>query len=250
MKVFKSIQEWLEFRQTIKTTIGFVPTMGALHAGHLSLVKESQENNDLTIVSIYVNPTQFNNPDDLNTYPMTLEDDLKLLKGIGVDCVLLPKYSEIYPDDYTFKISESEISQTMEGVFRSNHFDGMLTVVMKLLNIAKPSNTYFGNKDYQQLTLIKSMVAAFFIPVNIIGLSTIREKDGLAMSSRNKLLSSEARLKAAEFSRIIKSAGLDIELHKELELAGFEVDYVTTKWNRRHAAVNLNDVRLIDNVEL
>ena len=250
MKVFKSINEWHEFRQIINTTVGFVPTMGALHAGHLSLVKESQRINDLTIVSIYVNPTQFNSNDDLDTYPMILEDDLKQLENIGVDYVLLPTYSDIYPDDYTFKISESEISQSMEGAFRPNHFDGMLTVVMKLLNIVRPKNAYFGNKDYQQLTLIKRMVAAFFIPVNIIGLNTIREKDGLAMSSRNKLLNPEARLKAAEFSKIIKQTGDDLDLHKKLELAGFDVDYVKTKWNRRHAAVNLNDVRLIDNVEL
>jgi len=250
MKVFTSISEWIQFRKTLVATIGFVPTMGGLHAGHFSLIKEAQKQNEMSVVSIYVNPTQFNNQSDLETYPMILEDDLAQLEKLNVDYVILPQYSEIYADHYTFKVIETEVSQSLEGAHRPGHFDGMLTIVLKLLNIVRPRHAYFGKKDFQQLALVQKMVEAFFLPVKIVGIDTIREDDGLAMSSRNKRLSKNAREKAVAFSQILRKSGSDLDLHKDLELAGFDVDYVQTKWNRRLGAVNLENVRLIDNVEL
>ena len=236
-------------------SVGFVPTMGALHEGHFSLVERSLNETDLTMVSIYVNPTQFNNPNDLANYPETLAVDLQLLEAEGISAVFMPTYELLYPDDYAYEVDEKQFSRELCGENRSGHFTGVLTVVMKLLNLLKPQKAYFGEKDFQQLSLVKGMVEAFFLETEIIGCPIVREDDGLAMSSRNLNLRSCDRRKAPLFNRLLSSATLsDEHIRAELDLAGFEVDYVVTKGSRRFGAVVMGDptapVRLIDNVEV
>jgi pantoate--beta-alanine ligase len=229
--------------------------MGALHAGHLSLVERSLEETDATIVSIYVNPTQFNNANDLANYPETLAVDLQLLEAGGVSAAFMPTYALLYPDDYAYQVDEKQFSRELCGENRPGHFTGVLTVVMKLLNLVKPQKAYFGEKDFQQLSLVKGMVEAFFLETEIIGCPIIREEDGLAMSSRNLNLGSYDRRKAPLFSRLLSDALLsDEHIYTRLRLAGFEVDYVVTKGRRRFGAVltggPATPVRLIDNVEV
>lgn len=248
MKVFHKISSWMEERELIHTSVGFVPTMGGLHAGHLKLVEQSQKYNNYTVVSLFTNPTQFNNQADLVNYPSHLEEDLELLKEMDVDAVLIPSFEEIYPDNYTFKITENEVSTVLEGSHRPGHFDGMLTVVTKLLNITRAHKAYFGEKDFQQLKLVKGLVKALFIPTEIVGVETLREEDGLAMSTRNKKLSHKERSQATLFNFLLSSELSDEEVAGKLKNAGFEVDYIDTKWNRRLGAVHIGETRLIDNV--
>lgn len=252
MKLLSSVAEVLAFRGSLEGQVGFVPTMGALHEGHLSLVEASRAQTEHTIVSVYVNETQFNNANDLENYPDTLDEDLQQLERHGVTAVFLPDYATIYPDDFTYHLDEKAFSLELCGAHRPGHFTGVLTVVMKLLNIVKPDKAYFGEKDFQQLTLIRGMVDAFFMGVDVVGCPIVREEDGLAMSSRNLNLTPCDRLKAPAFSRIISRQASDQEVVLELEAAGFEVDYVQTLQGRRFAAVVMgnseNPVRLIDNV--
>src|SRR5262249_29466052 len=161
-----------------------VPTMGALHEGHLSLVKRSRVENDRTLVSIFVNPTQFDDPADFDAYPRTVKRDLALLEAAGVDFVLLPGAGDMYVDGFRYRVSEPEVSTILEGEHRPGHFGGMLTVVLKLLNIAAAERAYFGEKDWQQLSLVRGMADAFFLPTAIVACPTVRESTGLALSSR------------------------------------------------------------------
>lgn len=249
MKVYKSIAPWIKFRADVSGQVGFVPTMGALHEGHISLFKKSLNENDFTVGSIFLNPTQFNDPMDLEKYPSTLVEDLSKLKALGVDAVLTPTFKDIYPDNYHYKVSEDELSQHLCGASRPGHFDGVLTVVIKLLNIIQPKKAYFGEKDFQQLTLIKNMVRAFFIPVEIIAAPTIRESDGLAMSSRNALLSPAQREQAAQLHKVISSNLPIKEMKQVLTESGFALDYLDQYENRLFVAAGLGKVRLIDNVK-
>ena len=250
MKIFTSMTEWQSYRSAMQETpVGFVPTMGALHQGHLSLVAASRENNAFTIVSVFINPKQFDDNADFDAYPDNFRKDLERLKNAGVDAVLLPDSAQIYADDYRFKVTESEFSQHLCGVHRPGHFDGVLTVVMRLLNLVRPDNAYFGEKDYQQLQLIRDMVAAFFMPVNIVACATIREADGLAMSSRNQHLDAGNRVKAASLYAALKQSRTATEAKNVLTGQGFDVDYVEDIANRRLAAARLGNTRLIDNVE-
>ena len=173
--------------------IGFVPTMGALHKGHISLVKNALENNDVVVVSIFVNPTQFNNSADLEKYPRTPEDDISLLKNLkGNVIVYLPEVSDLYNDSVSSKkYNFGGLENEMEGKHRSGHFDGVGTIVSKLLKIVKPNTAYFGEKDFQQLQIVKKLVSIEKLPVKIVGCPILREKNGLAMSSRNKRLSAK-----------------------------------------------------------
>ena len=252
MQIFNSTADWLIFRKSIpaEKSIGFVPTMGALHKGHLSLMKKSVDENDLTVVSIFVNPTQFNNQNDLENYPRNFESDSNLIRAIGVDAVFFPTKDEIYPNHYRYRIIENEKSKIMEGAYRPGHFDGVLTVVMKLLNIVNPTRAYFGEKDYQQLMLIRDMVSSFFMDIEIIACPTIREKDGLALSSRNILLTKEERVIAPNFYKTLNSRNPTDSIKKELNEYGFAVDYIEDYFGRRFGAVTLGNVRLIDNVKL
>lgn len=251
MKVLHSIADWLQLRPSLADyNIGFVPTMGALHDGHVSLVRKSASENNITLVSIFVNPTQFNNPDDLAKYPSQIEKDLEILKAAGADYVVLPTYEQLYPDNYRYKVAEDDFSKILCGKSRPGHFDGVLTVVLKLLSISGAGKAYFGEKDYQQLQLIRHMVEAFFLPVEIVAMPTVREKDGLAMSSRNQRLTPEQRKLAPLLFEILRSEQpLDLAKN-QLEKSGFKVDYLEEHGDRRFAAVLLGDVRLIDNVEI
>lgn len=231
-------------------SIGLVPTMGALHAGHISLIKRSIKQNDITVVTIFVNPTQFNNKEDLKKYPNTLKQDLLILNNLKVDFLFSPAYKEMYPDDYNYKIVESDLSKLLCGKYRPGHFDGVLTVVMKLFNIIRPDRAYFGEKDYQQLKLIEGMTKAFFINVKIVPRSTVRTKEGLALSSRNLRLNENEKNKAAMFPKILFSSLSNSKMKSKLKKEGFKVEYVETIDNRRFGAVYLGKVRLIDNVKI
>ncbi len=243
-------RSWQKQRKELKGTLGFVPTMGNLHEGHIALAKRAKAENDHVIVSLFVNPTQFNQRADYEKYARTFDADVKLLGDAGVDFVLYPDEPAMYRDKYDVQVVEKAISKELEGEFRPGHFEGMLTIVLKLLNIAQADRAYFGEKDFQQLTLVKKMVEAFFVPTEIIPCPTIRQEDGLALSSRNGRLSPEQRKQAVEISRLLKSSLSDDEIMKKLAEAGFRPEYVATKWGRRLAAAWLGDVRLIDNVPL
>lgn len=250
MKIFKSLNEWRTFRHQLPSSqsIGFVPTMGNLHKGHLSLYTKSQQENDITVASIFINPTQFNQIDDFNHYPRTLEEDLNLLTLAKVDYCLLPENEAIYADGYHYQLQENNYSLQMEGQHRPGHFNGVLTIVMKLLHLVKPNKAYFGEKDYQQLQLIREMVAAFFIDTDIVSCPTIREISGLACSSRNARLTDQQRKIADQFAQIFHMTTLPtnkilIKL-KELDI---KVEYLEEHKRRRFVAVNIGNVRLIDN---
>lgn len=249
IRLFKSVAEWRAFRDsTPMTSLGFVPTMGALHAGHASLIRRSREENSHTLVSVFLNPTQFNDPEDLKKYPRTLERDLKLAQGAGAQYVFTASPQEMYPDDYRYRVSENEVSRVLEGEHRPGHFDGMLTVVMKLLLLARAKRAYFGEKDFQQLELVRGMASAFFIDTEVVACATLREADGLAMSSRNTQLGEEARRLAPQIYRALQTAPTAAAARTELEQAGFQVDYIAEKFGRRLAAARLGSVRLIDNI--
>lgn len=183
--------------------IGFVPTMGALHEGHISLVRESVNANDITVVSIFVNPTQFNDKEDLLKYPRTLEADSLLLDESGADFIFAPSVEEIYPEEDTRQFNYPPLDTVMEGAFRPGHFNGVCQVVSRLFEIVKPNRAYFGEKDFQQLAIIREMVCKENIRVEIIGCPIVREKDGLAMSSRNMRLSPIERENALKISRTL-----------------------------------------------
>jgi pantoate--beta-alanine ligase len=249
--VFDRIAPWRDRRaRDVRrgVTLGFVPTMGALHDGHLSLVERSRAENDRTLVSIFVNPTQFDDPADLHAYPRPLERDLALLEAAGADFVLLPRADEMYADGFRYRVSETELSTTLEGVHRPGHFAGMLTVVLKLLNIAAAERAYFGEKDWQQLSLVRGMADAFFLRTAIVACPTVRESTGLALSSRNARLPAPDRKRAAMLHRVLTSAATTDDAIDQLTDAGFAVDYVDDRDGRRLAAVRLHGVRLIDNV--
>lgn len=249
--IVTSVEEWRSLRQTLgMKTIGFVPTMGNLHAGHISLCERSLAANDLTVVSIFVNPTQFNQAQDFDLYPRTLDADLALLTDIDVDYVFIPDARDMYADNYQIKVIETELSRELEGECRPGHFDGMLTVVMKLLNLVRPDKAYFGEKDYQQLLLVEKMVDALFMPVQIVSCPTVRAEDKLALSSRNKRLDAEQRQLAAALPQLLHSVSCTTEIMNKLTELGFKVEYIADRWGRRLAAVCLGNVRLIDNISL
>jgi pantoate--beta-alanine ligase len=229
-------------------SVGFVPTMGALHEGHLSLVERSVAENDRTVVSILVNPTQFDEQGDLDSYPRDLERDTSLLERADVHAVLVPDPDAIYRDGYRYRVTETDRSRSLEGACRPGHFDGVLTVVLKLLHIVEPGRAYFGEKDWQQLELVRGMADALVLDTRIIGCPIVREADGLAMSSRNVRLDSFARARAAEFASVLQVGGSAEQVRSRLVDLGIDVDYVERRDGRLLAAVRIGGVRLIDNV--
>jgi len=278
MEVCHSIagtRQWLDGKRSKGKSIGFVPTMGALHQGHLELVKRACYENDLAACSIFVNPIQFNNPEDLNKYPRTLEADLKLLEETGCHLVFAPSVQEMYPEPVTKRYDFGQLEGVMEGEHRPGHFNGVAVVVKKLFDIIQPDRAYFGEKDFQQLRIIQSLVRMEKIPVNITPCPTIRESDGLAMSSRNRRLSAEERAIAPEIYRtllgakelakkipVIELKGISIA---RLQSKGFRVDYFeladtdslqpVATWEESSGviacvAAYLGSVRLIDNMIL
>jgi pantoate--beta-alanine ligase len=253
MKIVENVAGLIEERRSRGAgDTGFVPTMGALHEAHLSLVRRAKSENLRAWVSIFVNPSQFNDPADLARYPRPLEQDLELLRAAGCDLVFVPPAREIYPDSYRYRVSENELSLKYCGAGRPGHFDGVLTVVLKLLLLVRPERAYFGEKDFQQLQLVEGLVQAFFLDTAIVRHPLVREPDGLATSSRNRLLSADERKRAPALHRVLAAsvAGRQpaAEAAAALARAGFEVEYVADHDGRRLAAVRLGPVRLIDNV--
>jgi pantoate--beta-alanine ligase len=258
-------------------TIGFVPTMGALHKGHLELMKRARKENDLLVVSIFVNPIQFNNPNDLEKYPRDLNKDKLLLEEIKCDVLFAPLVDEMYPDNVTQKKYDfGQLECVMEGSSRPGHFNGVGVVVSRLFDICIPHKAYFGEKDYQQLAIIKKLVEIESTPVKIIPCHTVRESDGLAMSSRNARLTPEERVSAPFIYEVLKMARESRELlcpnilrqfvlnqfsdRKEFNVEYFELAddanlQPVRTWNLScgtigFIAVNLGKVRLIDNIRI
>lgn len=258
-------------------TIGFVPTMGALHKGHLSLIKKAKKENDFVVVSIFVNPTQFDNEEDLKKYPKTLTNDLHLLETANCDLVFIPTVSEIYKKNIQSTHFDFDgLEHQMEGKFRKGHFDGVGTIVKKLFEIVTPNRAYFGEKDFQQLQIIKKMVAKLSLPVTIVPCAIYREKDGLALSSRNTRLTKEQRKAAPFIYKTLKIAqnefGIknameikewvinEFKKHPILKLEYFEIaeeetlqPIVQTNKNKNYRgfiAVFAGKIRLIDNIKL
>ena len=261
-----------------KSTIGFVPTMGALHQGHLSLLESAKAENTIVVISVFVNPTQFNNPEDLKKYPRTLEADVEKIKSVSEQIIVYaPSVDDIYKgktisEDFDFDGLENQ----MEGKFRVGHFDGVGTIVKQLFEIIKPTNAYFGEKDFQQLQIVKKLVSKYKIPVDVIGCPIHREANGLAMSSRNERLSESAREKAAIIFQILNSAKEifqtnsatetirfvenEFKKHPEFELEYFEIadeatllpvsEKETDKKYRGFIAIFIENIRLIDNISL
>ena len=250
--VHTDLASWFAIRRSPAWTnrsIGFVPTMGALHAGHEALLARARAENERVVLSVFVNPTQFNDPNDLAKYPRTLEADVALAQPY-VDAVVAPNPDAMYPDRYRFRVTEDELSRRWEGAHRPGHFDGVLTVVLKLLAIVQPTRAYFGEKDWQQLQLVRGMVEALMLPFEIVPCPTVRESDGLAMSSRNRRLSPAGRAKAPQFARALREAATAAAAAERLQSEGFEVDYVDDHDGVRLGAIRLEGVRLIDNVRL
>jgi len=230
-------------------SVGLVPTLGALHDGHRTLLERARAENERVVLTIFVNPTQFNDPADLEKYPRTLDADLALARGLADD-VVAPSPGEVYPDGYHYRVTEDDRSRILEGAHRPGHFDGVLTVVLKLLNLVQPTRAYFGEKDWQQLRLVQGMVQALFLPCAIVPCPTVRESDGLALSSRNRRLTRAGRARAAEFPILLRRSASPADAARALRGAGFGVDYVEEHDGVRLGAVRLEGVRLIDNVRL
>ena len=193
MIVIETLTELREVRKTLPTPVGIVPTMGYLHDGHLSLLHKCQEQCTSNIVTLFVNPTQFNNPEDLAKYPRNLSQDLDLLQSAGADVVWTPSVQTLYPDGFQTWVDVTELTQLLEGAYRPGHFRGVTTIVTKLFNAVQPHRAYFGQKDAQQLAVIRQMVHDLNMPIEVVGCPIVREADGLAMSSRNSRLNAEER---------------------------------------------------------
>ena len=278
MKVIHTIEDLQAGLSVLKAQgkkVGLVPTMGALHAGHASLVKRSVNENDVTVVSVFVNPTQFNDKNDLVKYPRTLEADGKLLEDCGATLVFAPSVEEMYPEPDTRQFGYAPLDTVMEGAFRPGHFNGVCQIVSKLFDAVKPHRAYFGEKDFQQLAIIREMVRQMKFDLEIVGCPIVREEDGLALSSRNARLSSDERENALNISRTLFKSRTFAATHSVsetqkmvedaiaaapgLRLEYFEiVDGNTLQkigdWNETSYAVGCitvfcGEVRLIDNIK-
>lgn len=249
MKVYNDIYAWLSMRKQLPThlSLGVVMTMGALHEGHLSLIRQSKQDNDLTLVTIFINPKQFDNEDDLKNYPKTWEHDCDLLQQVEIDYLLAPRFTHIYPAHDYFYMHENHFSQQLCGLSRPNHFQGVLTVVLKLLNLAQAERAYFGEKDYQQAKLIQKMVQCFFMPTQIILCPTIRDADGIALSSRNAHLTQDGREKAALFAHLLQTEKSIPNMKHQLALKEIDIDYIEEINQQRFGCVIVENIRLIDN---
>lgn len=278
MKIIRSIKELhavIESLKNTQKTLGFVPTMGALHDGHKSLVERSVAENDFTLVSIFVNPTQFNNPSDLEKYPRNLEKDVDLLQKVGCDFIFAPESKDIYQEDELNKRFEFDfggLDSVMEGRFRPGHFNGVVQIVSKLFQLVKPDKAYFGEKDFQQLSIIHRMVDILKMDVQIVDCQIVREESGLAMSSRNERLSPEQRKNAVQISKVLfesrnfvprlkpseivnwvteqinKVSGLDVEYYEIVDVKSLQTVNSWEKPTVGCIAVFCGEVRLIDNI--
>lgn len=270
-----------ELREALKSlgadnkVVGLVPTMGALHQGHAALVKQSVKDNDISVVSVFVNPTQFNNKEDLRLYPKTPREDLDLLREIGVDIAFMPEVEEMYPEPDTREFDFGNLDKVMEGKYRPGHFNGVAQIVSKLFVFVEPNRAYFGEKDFQQLAIIRQMVKQLSMPIEIVGVPIVREESGLAMSSRNERLSSRERSIAANiYKTLCDSKNLyPQECPEEIinyvvdtlnKIEGLRVEYFEivdgialqpiSNWSDSEYVVGCitvycGDVRLIDNIK-
>lgn len=231
MKLIQTIQELrteLDALRKEGKTIGLVPTMGALHAGHASLVKRAVVENDVVVVSDFVNPTQFNDKNDLLKYPRTLDADCKLLEECGASFVFAPSVEEIYPEPDTRQFSYAPLDTVMEGKFRPGHFNGVCQIVSKLFLIVEPTRAYFGEKDFQQLAIIREMVRKYPFNLEIVGCPIVREADGLALSSRNARLSDEQRIQALQISKTLFASVEYAQTHTLAETKAFVESAIST----------------------
>lgn len=277
MKIFTNVNELrAELDRREQSGIGFVPTMGALHAGHRSLVERARRENTTVVVSVFVNPTQFNDKNDLRNYPRTPEADARLLEEAGADFVLMPPVEEIYPAEDTRVFDFGLIDKVMEGATRPGHFNGVAQVVSRLFEIVRPARAYFGEKDFQQIAVIKAMVAQLRLPVQIVECEIVRGNDGLALSSRNTLLTPEHRAAAPHIYATLKAASAKFQTLSPSELKAWvtaeiernpllkviyyqSVDASTmqevTAWSdsahiQGCIAVQAGSIRLIDNIHI
>ncbi len=277
MKVIYQLSEFKKYRESLDSfsqKIGFVPTMGALHKGHLSLLEKAKKSSDISIVSIFVNPSQFNDPKDLKNYPRNVETDLKLLSPYNPDIVFIPEVDDIYPEPDNRKFEFGILDKVMEGKHRPGHFNGVAQVVSRLFDIVQPHLAFFGQKDFQQLAIIKSLVKQLDYKIEIVSCPIIREKNGLAMSSRNQLLTKKEREESAflyevlqEAKSLFPSTSLDVIVGLVSEKINtkpiFQLDYFelvdsdnlkpVKEWDYKSEliaciAVKINKIRLIDNL--
>ncbi|MEX1191100.1 MAG: pantoate--beta-alanine ligase [Brumimicrobium sp.] len=271
----KSLQTALHSHKESNKKIGFVPTMGALHEGHLSLLKKAKEECEVVVVSIFVNPTQFNNPEDLEKYPRTEAIDIKLLEKEGCDIVFLPKVDEIYPKDCkTLKLDLSPLNEVMEGKHRPGHFEGVVNVVSRFFEIVQPNKAYFGRKDFQQVAIIRKMNKQLNFPIEIVSVETERSPSGLALSSRNARLNEEQLEKATAIYRTLIKGKTLVEsnnpkatkrkMEQYFSQSGLQLEYIEIVNPDNLLSLNqywvpgatacivayCDDVRLIDNMEL
>ena len=278
MKVIHTIKDLQAELSVLKARgkkVGLVPTMGALHAGHASLVKRSVNENEVTVVSVFVNPTQFNDKNDLVKYPRTLDADCKLLEACGATYAFAPSVEEMYPEPDTRQFSYAPLDTVMEGAFRPGHFNGVCQIVSKLFEAVKPHRAYFGEKDFQQLAIIREMVRQMQFDLEIVGCPIVREEDGLALSSRNARLSAEERENALKISQTLFKSRTFAATHTVSETLKFVEDAITAvpglrleyfeivdgntlqkvdNWNQTSYVVGCitvfcGDVRLIDNIK-
>lgn len=273
----KELEASLSQCREARKSIGLVPTMGALHAGHISLVKRCKAENDITVVSVFVNPTQFNDPQDLKNYPRTLDADCRLLEAEGADIVFAPSVEEVYPEPDTRCFCYPPVDSVMEGARRPGHFNGVCQIVSKLFYMVKPTKAYFGEKDFQQIAVIRAMVENLAIPVELRPCPIVREESGLALSSRNTLLTADEKATAVNISRVLRESTAFACSHSVEEtqkmvtdtlnaIDGLEVEYFqivdgislqpVTDWTAAESIVGCitvycgsRPVRLIDNIK-
>ena len=277
MYIFKRIKELQHYLKSCNASIGFVPTMGALHEGHISLIRNSKHENEITVCSIFVNPTQFNDKKDYEKYPITIDEDIKLLIAAQTDVLFLPEVDEMYPNgvEHIKQYEIGYLDTILDGAFRPGHFNGVCNIVHRLLEAVQPHNLYMGEKDFQQCLVVAQLIAQTRIQVNLITCPTLREEDGLAMSSRNRRLSDVGRQKAKAIYAVLTSIRtqqqeLSFEVlqeqgHKYLQQQGFETEYILlANATNLHLlenftpendmvvliAAKLEGVRLIDNMRL
>lgn len=270
LKKISQVREFVNLQKNASKKIAFVPTMGALHLGHISLLEEARKAAPIVIASIFVNKAQFNDLNDFKNYPKQIDEDVKKLEAAGIDAVFIPQDDEIFPDDFAFKIVPTKLIDCLCGATRAGHFDGVALVLTKLFNIINPDFAVFGEKDFQQVAIVKKLVFDLNFNIEIITAKTKREESGLAMSSRNQRLSESGRIKAAQIFKILNEIKENPKLLEEkkqeflkngfekidyLEIRGCEnldliTDFSEKKPARIFIAIYLENVRLIDNIAL
>lgn len=272
MNVFHTIAELRAWRESLKGSVGFAPTMGNLHDGHIACLKRAQLATNHSVVSIFVNPTQFAPTDDFAKYPRTLDDDIKLLDENGCDAVFVPSVDEMYPSGASTKVIAGSMAQGLEGDFRPGHFDGVATVCLKLFQIVEPAVVAFGCKDLQQMRVIQQMIRDFNMPIHLEEVPTTREASGLALSSRNRYLTQDAKVQASELNQVLQNTlrqvmagtsqdAAEAKTTADLEERGWAVDYIAVRDAVTFQAITpettevavlgaarLHGVRLIDNI--